>query len=248
MKGKSFLITLSGIAALIAAVIFYLLLYLMPTVKSISRSKRYVKDMKLEISDFLEMEDAFLFPDELENRYFAKSKRELKHKIPEVKNKEEIIALFAKMSGYIENLAKKDGIIDPELTTMSEPGGVSPLSTLLPGVRCQSVLLRFTGKLNDAMNFINHLPWGNDYVSAGKLSITAGDDFPGYTILLRVFYLDLSLENEESKAVVSKSDRGLNIDYNSEILLRPVYRGLLKKRAKKELPPRFGEKKFFNNR
>jgi len=235
------------ILAVIFLIIFifalYILLYLLPTVKAISRYKREIKDMKLVISDFVKMEKRFLFSNEREKNYFTQSQEELKNKIPEVKTREDFTKRFAEVSEYIQNLADRDGITKPVLTLISDSGSRSPISSILKGVKYQTISLRFTGPIKNVMNFINHIPWGSYYLSEDKILIAAGDNFPNYTVFLKIYYIDSSQEDEHSLTAESASgdSEGLVIDYNSAILLRPIHGGLVEKRPKKELSSQFGK-------
>jgi hypothetical protein len=116
MKRKNFFIKFAGIAFLILVLVGYFLVYFLPSVKAINRYKRTLKDMNLKISDFLEMERAFSFSNQVERLYFSRSEQELKIRFPEVRSREEFVALFTKVSDYVRNLAVKDGISNLVLT------------------------------------------------------------------------------------------------------------------------------------
>lgn len=120
MKSKYFLIKVFGFVALLMVILIYFVVYFLPSIKDISRYKRELKDMNLKIVDFVKMEGSFTFSDEAERTYFLLSQEELKGKVPEVKNREDIIALYTRVSNYIQSLAREDGIHNLVVTADSK--------------------------------------------------------------------------------------------------------------------------------
>ncbi|UCH94342.1 MAG: hypothetical protein JSV88_29300 [Candidatus Aminicenantes bacterium] len=236
-RGKHFLIKVSGIVFLIVLVVVYFLLYFIPTVKSINRCKRQLKDLNLKISDFVKAENTFSFSDEQEKNYFVQAEQELKGKIPAVKSQEDSIALFTKICNDIQKLADKDGVSNLVLKSGSQD--LSPLASLVENIKYHTLTLSFTGELKNAMNFINHIPWSDYYLMEDKIFVCTGDILPYYIVLLRVYYIDL----EEQKGR-KKNDAHPIIDYNSEILLKPLHPELVEPYPRSELSPEFGIKIF----
>ncbi|MGE5340737.1 MAG: hypothetical protein ACM3SY_04565 [Candidatus Omnitrophota bacterium] len=236
MRNKYVLIKLLGIAGLIGTVLLYFVIYFIPSLKTINRSKRQLKDLNLKVSDYLKIENAFAFPNQAERAYIAENDRELKSKIPEVRDKQDFIRLFTEISNYIQKLAEKDGIpnlvlnsISQEMkvnagTLASDPATLkellnfsfqrltqyekenppkpkeigntekSGLALLVPGVQTQTVVLSFSGPLKNAMNFINHIPWGPYYLSEDKITVTTGNAFPFVLVFLKIYYIEKSPE------------------------------------------------------
>jgi hypothetical protein len=202
--------------------------------------------MNLKILDFTRMESDFSFSNEWERSYFEQTNRELMKKIPEVRSQEDFITLFTKISNYIQKLAEKDGIFNLKIKSdegqKEAPGkGFSPR---LKNVKSHIITLSFTGKIKNAVNFINHLPWSDYYLSEDRVLVSAGDNFPYYMVLLRIYYVDLQ---DQAAGVVTdseKSQESLIIDYDSEALLNRIDPGLTEPFPKKELPPEFGRKIF----
>ncbi|MCP5049489.1 MAG: hypothetical protein GY940_20125 [bacterium] len=64
------------------------------------------------------------------------------------------------------------------------------LSRLLQGIKTHTLWLSFTGELPNAMNFVNHIPWSNYYLSEDKIIISTGDVLPYYILSLKVWYID----------------------------------------------------------
>lgn len=120
MKSKYFLIKVFGFVALLMVILIYFVVYFLPSIKDISRYKRELKDMNLKIADFVKMEGSFTFSNEAERNYFRLSEEELKSKVPEVKNREDIIALYTRVSNYIQSLAREDGIHNLVVTSDSK--------------------------------------------------------------------------------------------------------------------------------
>ena len=243
MKSKYFLIKVSGIVGLIVIILLYFLLYFIPSLKSISRYKRELKDMNLKITDFVRQENAFTYSNDEERRHFEETEKELLSRIPEVKTREDYILLFTRVSDHIQKLAREDGILNLVLKSDSAelsvnastfsrdkktlddlvsftarrllelrkeqeqaeerrrgtgtdgvvsppPGMNSDLYALVKGIKFHSVILSFTGELKNAMNFINHIPWSDYYLGEDKVLIAAGDFFPYYILLLKIYYID----------------------------------------------------------
>lgn len=268
MKHKNFFIKLSGVLTLIIFIIIFFALYLVPTLKSINLHKRQLKDMKLKISDFVRVDETFSFPTQRERQYFARTEQEFKNKFPVVTTNEEFITVFTKISSYIQTLAATDGILNlvikpgveelslktttpsngrkkPDLpgTTKTSMGSMrTGLSSLVKSVKSHIITLSFTGELRNAMNFINHLPRGDYYLGEDRILASAGDNFPGYIVYLKFYYIDMGgLASTTGAGQGSeKMNGGLIIDYDSEILLNHVQADLAEPFPKKELPPEFG--------
>jgi len=119
MKNKYFLIRVGGIVFLLLLVVVYFLVYFMPVIENISRYKRDVKDMNLKISDFMKMESSFSYSNQQERSQFKQLEQQLNSRIPEVRTREEFIALFTRISESIRQLAARDGIHSLLLTSDS---------------------------------------------------------------------------------------------------------------------------------
>ncbi len=76
-------------------------------------------------------------------------------------------------------------------------GTDSILSTLVKGVKYHTVSLCFTGELNRAANFINHISWCHYYVGENKILVSSGERTPYFIVLLRIFYIDMQQENQD---------------------------------------------------
>lgn len=249
MRRKNLFIKIAGILSLIVFIVIYILLYLFPALKSINRSKRQLSDMNLKILDFTRMESDFSFSDEGERSYFAQTDRELMKKIPGVRTREDFITLFTKISDHIKKLAEKDGILD--LVIKSDEGHKGALekgfSARLKNVKSHTITLSFTGKIKNAVNFINHIPWSDYYLSEDRILVSAGDIFPNYIVFLRIYYIDLREQTAGVGKGSEKNQESLIIDYHSEVLLNRIDPELTEPFPKKELPPEFGRKILFKD-
>jgi hypothetical protein len=246
MRRKNLLIKIAGILSLFFLIIIYVLLYLFPALKSINQYKRQLKDMNLKISDFATMESDFSFSDERERSYFARTDRELSGKIAEVKTREDFIALITTISNYIKNLAEKDGILKlvmkPDESQKGAPA--KGFSGRLKNVKSHTITLSFTGKIKNAVNFINHIPWIDYYLSEDRILVSAGDIFPFYIVFLMVYYIDLQEQAAGVEKDSQENQESLIIDYDSEVLLNPIDPELTEPFPKKELPPGSGRMIF----
>jgi hypothetical protein len=247
MNHKNLFIKIAGILSLIVLIIIYILLYLIPSLKAINLYKRQLKDMDLKISDFARMDSDFSFSNEREKSYFAQADRELLGKIPGVRTREDFNALFTKISNYIQKLSQEDGILNLVMKPDEEqPGAIGKgFSPRLKNVKSHTLTLSFTGKIKNAVNFINHLPWSDYYLSEDRISVSAGDPFPYYIVFLRIYYIDWREQAGGQEKDSQENQESLVIDYDSEVLLNPINPGLTGPFPKKELPPGFGSKIFF---
>ncbi len=119
MKKKYFLLKILGIASLILVVILYLAFYFLPTLKDLSRKKRALKDMNFKISNFLKTETTFSHPNPKEESLFKSADDALLQRIPEVKSREDFVALFTQVFDYIKQAARKDGVYNLMITSNS---------------------------------------------------------------------------------------------------------------------------------
>lgn len=120
MKGKYILIKILGIAGLLLVVLIYFLAYFIPALKDINRYRRELKDMNLKITDYVKMESSFSFSTEQERLFFQQAQEVLKSKIPEIRSREEFIALFTRISNQLQDQAQKDGVFNLMLTSESK--------------------------------------------------------------------------------------------------------------------------------
>jgi hypothetical protein len=142
MRRKYLFIKIAGIVSLIVIIIIYFLLYFIPSLKSINRYKRQLKDINLKISDFVRMENAFSFSSEQERHLFEQTDLEFTGKFPEVRTREDFITLFTKISNYIRKLAESDGIFNLVLKSDSKDLSVNA-STLSSNKNTLDDLLGF---------------------------------------------------------------------------------------------------------
>ncbi len=246
MRLKNLFTKIAGILSLIVFIIIYVLVYLFPALKSINRHKRQLKDMNLKILDFTRMESDFSFSNEQERSYFARTDRELLEKIPGVRTREDFVTVSTTISNYIKKLADKDGILNLVIKSHEEQKGAveKRFSARFKNVKAHTITLSFTGKIKNGVNFINHLPWSDYYLSEERILVSAGDTFPYYIVLLKIFYIDLQEQAPGVEKEGEENQESLVIDYESEVLLNRIDPALTEPFPKKELPAKFGRKLF----
>jgi len=226
MKNKYLLIKIFGIAFLIFIIFAYFLFYFVPSIETINRHKRELKDMSYKIKNFLDMEKEFSFTNRREQDIFKAVDDDLKGLCPEIESKEDFIRLFTGVFDYIKQRARSEGIFNLVLTSNSrEPElnatslhtdkkssnrllnfatarmneirektaasrDTSRPSPLLAGLDYQTVFISFSGPLENAVTFINHLPWSDYYLRPGNILVSAGDIDPYYLVFLNVYFID----------------------------------------------------------
>jgi hypothetical protein len=278
MKKKKLFIRVFGIFFLIFFIIAYSLFYFVPTVEKINHHRRNLKDMKLNIEHFLNQETGISFPDERERAIFKEADEALRRKISEVKSREDFIGLFTRVVDYLKKRGRMDGIFNlgitfdskalelnaatqltnkkhlEQLLDFSFAGLASPSpSAPLEGLNHQAVFLRFSGNLRNALNFINHIPWGDDYIRLDNIRVSPGNVSPYFVVSLNVYFIDFrskdagpssqSVENKEIELKhAGKGEEGLVIDFDSPLLLKRVYEDPIGKYPMKELPNKHSNK------
>ncbi|MCK5059519.1 MAG: hypothetical protein KAT34_22910 [Candidatus Aminicenantes bacterium] len=161
MKKRNFLIRLTGILSILLLTALYMLLYFFPTVTEINRLKREIKDTRLKIEEFAEIERQFSFPDRKEREYFARAEREFKIKVAKVRGKGELARLIRDISGYFSDLAEKDGVVDLTLKSKID----EPAVTVRGNLKYRRTVMSFSGDLKRGLTFINHIPRCNSYLT-----------------------------------------------------------------------------------
>lgn len=62
---------------------------------------------------------------------------------------------------------------------------------LLENLNYQTIFLSFSGDLQNAMTFINHIPWSSYYLRPGDILVSIGEISPYYMVFLKVYFIDL---------------------------------------------------------
>lgn len=234
MKNKYLLIKISGIAFLLLIIVAYFLFYFIPSIETINRYKRELKDVNYQIKNFLDIEKEFSFTNQREQEILKAVNDDLRDRCPEIRSKEDFIGLFTEVFDYIKQRARSDSIFNLVLTSNSDElelnatslhtdkkslkrlqnfatarlneikektatsaSPVVPPPPLLPGLDHQTVLISFSGGLENAVNFINHLPWSGYYLRPDNILVAAGDIEPYYLVFLNVYFIDSRSKNVE---------------------------------------------------
>lgn len=235
MRKRNLLIRAAAILTILLLIFLYLVFYFFPTVKSINLLKREVKDLNLKMADFGEIESNFSFPDEKEKQYFTAAEKETKREIRQVRGKGDINKLVTAVSGYLQKRAQKDGVT--KLTIKHEID--SPAVILRDNLKYRNINLSFSADLQSGLNFINHIPYGNFRVSAGRVTLSGSQSSLLFSVAVRIYYF-------AGKAAASPpepggvDETGLEIDADSEALLVRVYTLMPGEFRRRELPREFG--------
>ena len=226
MKKKYLFIKIFGIAFLIFFIFAYFLFYFIPSIETINRHKRELRDMNYKIKNFLDMKTKFSYTNQREDDIFKAVDDDLKDRCPEIKSKEDFIGLFTEVFDYIKQRARTDGIFNLVLTSNSNElelnatslhsdkksltrllnfatarlneirekaaasRDIPTLPPLLAGLDHQTVFISFSGSMENALNFINHLPWSGYYLRPDNILVSAGDIDPYYMVFLNVYFID----------------------------------------------------------
>lgn len=228
MKKKYLFIKIFGIAFLIFFIFAYFLFYFIPSIETINRHKRELRDMNYKIKNFLDMKTEFSYTNQRETDIFKAVDDDLKARCPEIKSKEDFIGLFTEVFDYIKQRARSDGIFNLVLTSnsnelelnatslhtdkkslnrllnfatarLTEIRGKAAASRetiptpppILEGLDHQTVFISFSGTLENAVHFINHLPWSGYYLKPDTILVASGDINPYYLVFLDVFFIDV---------------------------------------------------------
>lgn len=174
MKNKYIFIRIAGIAFLILLIVVYFILYFVPTIKEISFQKRQLKDMNLKIADFVKMENTFSFSNDQERALFAASKEELAQRIPQVYQREDYIALFTRVSQYVQQLAKTDGIFNLVFTSDSQEMQVETGSLAVNKKSLDQLLLFSSQRLSALKQQLGSAYQATGFVSGGLATLVPG--------------------------------------------------------------------------
>lgn len=233
MKKRNVLIRLAGTVSILLLIFLYVLLFFFPTVKEINRLKREAKDTRLKIDEFAGIEKQFSFPDKKEKEYFAKAEREFRKRIFKVKGKADLTRFIRGISGYFYDLAEKHGVLILSLkSTIDEPA-----VNVWDNLKYRRIHVSFSGDLKKGLNFINHIPRCESYLTPGTVTLTTRDGSLLFSSVVKIYYF-------AGQAAGRKQGReyegGFEIDFDSEILLDHVYRNIPEGFPPTELPPQFG--------
>lgn len=235
MRKRNLMIRLTGILSVLLLIVLYLVLYLFPTVKSINRIKRDVKDINLQTEEFGEIESDLSFPDEKEKEYFQRAERDFKKRIAKIKGQAGLTKLKSNISDYFYKLAEQDGIANLKINSRPGEAGIKVGDNL----KYRNIYLNFSGDLKNALNFINHLPYGDPYLTAGNISLSKENTVPSYSVVVKIYYFSGKAPAAGSQGGID-IETGLEFDFDSELLLDRVYHNFPEKYRRKELPPEFG--------
>lgn len=133
-------------------------------------------------------------------------------------------------------------LLEEQSRVSKEQKGVqgNGFSARFKNAKSQTITLSFTGELKKAVNFINHIPWSDYYLSEERILVSTGDNFPYYIVFLRIYYIELRKQTVGIAKGSENKQESLIIDYNSEVLLNRIDPELTEPFPKKELLSKFG--------
>lgn len=172
MKNKYFYLKVFGIVTLIMSGILYFLLYFVPTLKSINRYRRQLKDTNLKIADYMKVENTFTFASQQEEGFISRAEQELTGKIPEIRSREEFIALFTSIADDLQQQAKQDGIFNLLLKSQSQELQVDA-SSLSSDKKTLGNLLTYTAQRLSRLRKEQEVAMNRRYVSGPTAATTA---------------------------------------------------------------------------
>lgn len=144
MKNKYVLLKYAGITALVFVTFLYLAAYFLPRLKAINRLKRDIREQARLIDEYRRTAATFTYPDERERLLLQGADDAVRARLPQVRNREEFIALFTRIFAELEAGARRDGVSDLIITSLGSDlqANAAPLSS---GKATQDELLAFFG-------------------------------------------------------------------------------------------------------
>lgn len=97
------------------------------------------------------------------------------------------------------------------------------------------------GQLKKGIRMINRLPVFSASIQIERILIKAGNPFPSFLLKLKVYYREKTKSAYRLKKI---QEDNINIDFNSPLLLQPVYFNLSGAKVKQELTGEWGRSLF----
>lgn len=269
MKSKNVFIKVFGIVFLLFLVFLYLVIYFIPSIESISRRKRELKDMHFNIENFGEVEKEFSHSNERERAFFNRLDEELGDQVPEVRSKKDLITLFTRVSDYIKERARADGISDLvfALDSSELQLNAAPLSTdkrrlkqlLNFAAVCLSDIKSKTAAAGSSAPLLENLHYRTVYLTfSGNLpnAVNFINHIPWCGHYIRPDHITVSagdmsayyfvflrvyfIDLRSGSSPSSQPADDIMIDFHSPMLLRRVYEEPIEAYPRQELPRKFG--------
>ncbi len=234
---------LSYILFFFILLLVFLVLYVFPSMKTVNKIKRDIKDYKLKIEDIKRERSVFTMFDKREATLILRIKKDLRRKVPVVKDKKSLLQLKEDALAHIMKLAGNLNI--PGIKAASAPGkGLKTDAILsLPGVndlRALDLSLSFPADLKSGLEFINNISWWEKSIFTNKISIVPDTNRLFFTMVVKCFYFDNINQEKEQR---QDGETG-PVDLNSPLLEEKIYNNLPERPVKKKLPEIYGRSVF----
>ncbi len=149
MKSKYLLIKLFGVVFILLIVASFFLFYFFPSLQTIHRKKRELKDMNHKITNYMQVEKDFDFTNDAEKAFFKAADDSLLKRIPTIQNREDFIMLFTRIFDQVKQLARRDGISNMMLTSASKELEVNAATLSRDKVSFRKLVTFVTSRMNE---------------------------------------------------------------------------------------------------
>ncbi|MEN8155126.1 MAG: hypothetical protein ABFR75_14000 [Acidobacteriota bacterium] len=221
----------------------FLILYVFPSMKTINKFKRETKDYKLKIEDIKKKRSLFTELDKREFFHISRIKKEIRKKVPVIRDSNSLIQLKKETSTPMKKLAGKMKIGEIRITPVNDKKVKRNTILTLPGaedLRTLNCSLFFLSSLKKGLTFINKLSWLEKNILIYQIKITPGNNGLLFSIITKCFYFD----NTRKWKVKNREGREGLIDLNSPILEKKIYYNLPERAVKENLPKIYGKRLF----
>ena len=218
----------------VAILLIYLLLYVFPSIKSISKIQIMTKDYRLRSRDFKKSENNFVKPDKKEEMLLRKVEREFEKYIPlinesgsqkryleDIKEKMEEIFLGAGIDDSIFKFVEKDGF-------KGDSGLIIGPETFLLGrykVRSGYLTVSFKATFNELTALLKGI---SSLRSPLLINVLRGNKIKKVLLLRIKFDIFFRVQGSVKKSL----EAGNFIDINSPLLLDRVYKNAVERVGK----------------
>jgi len=114
-------------------------------------------------------------------------------------------------------------------------------SHLLVNFSSKVLFTAFESGIKNGSRFINQLPFFSAYIKTERVLLVSGKPLPHFLLKLRVYYREKAKINSTQKHTRPKN---IYIDFNSPLLLQPVYFNFTGSAVRRELPGQWGRTVF----
>lgn len=106
-------------SALLLVLLLFFVVYVSPSLKSISRLRREARDLQRSVADARRAEQSFVFGDAQEEALLAAAQTELRRMIPTIRQREGFLRFFTGFFDSVQKTAAADGVRELLITANS---------------------------------------------------------------------------------------------------------------------------------